>query len=102
MYRVTVVVKYLGWVDLDLGFSAILPNYTIQPVQPNSHLSNQNRADSGMTEIVVNPTQVCDHQSHPVPLALRGGRSVGGHYARALVFIAHSSYMHEGKERVVD
>ena len=40
--------------------------------------------------------------SHPVPLALRGGRSVGGHYARALVFIAHSSYMHEGKERVVD
>ena len=58
MYRVTVVVKYLGWVDLDLGFSAILPNYTIQPVQPNSHLSNQNRADSGMTEIVVNPTQV--------------------------------------------
>ena len=49
-YRVTLVVPPPCPVD--------------QPILQNSHLPKQNQA--GMTKIIVNPTQVRDHQSHPV------------------------------------
>ena len=34
---------------------------TIQPALPNSRLPKQNRADSGITKIMVNPNQARDH-----------------------------------------
>ena len=43
LYSMTMVVRDMGWVNLDLG---------------NSHLPRQNLADSGMTKNIVNPTHV--------------------------------------------
>ena len=63
-YRVTLVVAYLGWVDIDLN---VPPSCTAsQSNLSNPYLPKQNLTDSGMTKITFNPTQVGDHQSHPV------------------------------------
>ena len=43
-YRVTLVVVTLGWVDLDFDDPSSCP--AAQPVLPNSHMHEQNRADS--------------------------------------------------------
>ena len=55
----------LGWVDLDLGFSTILPKGA-QPVLPISHQPGQNQAEGGTEKIKVNPTEVCQEMCHPV------------------------------------
>ena len=62
------MVTYLDWVDLDLEFVNPLAQLHIQQVLPNSYVPKQNRADSDLTKIIVNPTQVCVHQSHPVKI----------------------------------
>ena len=62
--RVTLVVAYLGLVNFDSDVPPFCP--TAQPILTNFHLSKQNRTDSGIAKIKVNPTQVRDHQSHPV------------------------------------
>ena len=54
----------MGWVDFDLDAPPICP--AAQLTQPYSNLPKQNQADRGMTKIKVNPTQVRDHQSHPI------------------------------------
>ena len=59
---------YVGWVDLDLGCFTILPNYTASSAKflySCIYMPKQNREDSGMTKIVVHPTQMRDHQNHP-------------------------------------
>ena len=48
LYRVTLVVAYLGCVYLDLDVPSPCPH--TQPVLPNSHLPNQNPADSGTSK----------------------------------------------------
>ena len=47
----------LGSVDLDLGCSTILPSF---------HQPKQNRADSGLVKIKVNPTQLREEMDLPV------------------------------------
>ena len=42
-------------------------------------MHKQNRADSGMTEIIVNPAKVLDHQIHPVGTYLRKSRRPANH-----------------------
>ena len=49
LYRVTHLVANLGWVDLDLGSSYLLP-----------------KQDGGTSQIKVNPTQVRHQMCHPV------------------------------------
>ena len=61
-YRLTLVVADLSWVDFDLGVSASCP--VARPILPNTHLPKQNQADNGITQIIVNPTEVRNHQSH--------------------------------------
>ena len=52
-YRVTLVVKYLGWVDLDAGSSF-------------GWWAATAKQDGETYQILVNPTKVFDPQSHPV------------------------------------
>ena len=55
-------VPWLGWL-----ISNVPPPCPVdQPILPNSKLPKQNQAERGMIKIIVNPTQVRDHQSHPV------------------------------------
>ena len=49
----------------------------MQPVLPNSHLPKQSKADSGITKIIVNPTQVGNHQSHPAERVVEMAESAG-------------------------
>ena len=58
------VVSYLGRVNFDLDVPLFCP--TDQSILPNFNLPKQNRANSGMSKIKVNPTQDTDHQPHPV------------------------------------
>ena len=37
-----------------------------QQIQPYSRLPKLDQADSGITSLNINPTQVTDHQPHPV------------------------------------
>ena len=55
MYRVTVVVGGMDWVELALRCSNVLPSYAANSAK--SHLPKQNLADSGISKIIVNPTQ---------------------------------------------
>ena len=59
LYRMTLVVANLGWVDFDLGCSIILPSCPDDSAK--FHLHRQNVADSRLTKILVNPTKVHDH-----------------------------------------
>ena len=56
----------LGWVDFDLGAPPSWP--AAQRLGPNFHLLRQNWADSGTTNIKVNPTQsqVSERMNHPL------------------------------------
>lgn len=60
LYGVRLVVTDLGWVPFHLHVPSSCP--AAQPI----HLSKQNWAGSGMAKIKANPTQVRDHQTHPV------------------------------------
>ena len=60
----TKVVRHMGWFDLGLGCSTNLLSYPA--ILPNPHLPRQKLADSGRTEIIVNPSHVPDHFCHPV------------------------------------
>ena len=53
--RVSQLFVGLGWVDFDLGVPPSCP--AAQPLLPNSHQPNQNRADGGTLKIQVDPTQ---------------------------------------------
>ena len=61
---------WLWWSGTLVGFTLIFnvppPCPVDQPIPPNSHLPKQNQVDRGMTKIIVNPTQVHNHQNHPV------------------------------------
>ena len=63
-YRVNHQLADLGWVDCDLDVPSILPNLLKQFCQ--SLMPRQNRADSGIAKIKVNPTQVCELMVNPV------------------------------------
>ena len=60
MYRVTLVVEYLGWVDYDFGHSTNCPVL----------LGLGTGWSTGQGEVTlkrrVNPTKAIDHLSHPV------------------------------------
>ena len=45
----------MGWVNFDLDVPPACP--VAHTILPNSRLPKQNRADSGMTKIIANPTQ---------------------------------------------
>ena len=59
---------------MDLDFPSSCP--AAQPLLPDSHPPKQNRAGSGMKNSKVNPTQVCDHEPHPVVLMMLPVRPV--------------------------
>ena len=61
VYRVTLVVKCLGWVDIDMECSTS----TIQLAWVVDSCCSGPSA-MGTLQIQVNPTKVLDHQSHPV------------------------------------
>ena len=65
-YRVALVVADLGLVDCDIGHSTVCPILLGQ--NGNWQNSQGNWAIWWNIQIKVNPTQVCDHQSHPVSL----------------------------------
>ena len=55
------VVTDLGWSDFDWD---VPPSCQVaQPILPKAYLPKLNRADNGMTKIIVNPTQIHDHQT---------------------------------------
>jgi len=56
VYRVTMGVGDMGWVDLDLGLSTILPSYQDNPGYP--HPPRHDLAEIGVTKMIVSPTHV--------------------------------------------
>ena len=67
MYRVGLVVGYLGWVDFEFGHSFVCAVLLGQMVIWWNWLCCWSRWWN--TLIKVNPTQVCDHQSQPVGIS---------------------------------
>ena len=68
-YKVNHNLTNLGWIDFDLHVLPILPDCpTAQQVLPNSHLSKQNRADSGIAKIKLTQTWVREVMGHPYTL----------------------------------
>ena len=63
-YSVNLVIVSRVWVDFDLEVPQTC--HTAQPILLSFHLPKLNWADRGMTKNKVNPTQVHDHQVHPV------------------------------------
>ena len=61
LYRVTHLLANLGWVDLDLECSTILPSCSASSANCPSA-----QAEGGTSKIKVNPTQICQKMCHPV------------------------------------
>ena len=57
---------WLWWLHSLVGLILIFNTSPFPVDKPNSHLSKQNRAGSGMTRLIVNTTHVCEHPIHPV------------------------------------
>ena len=63
MYRATMVVSDLGWVDIDLGHTIVC---LVLPQQMGTWLNRLGSwAKWWNISIKVNPTHVTDHQPHP-------------------------------------
>ena len=68
IYRVTLVVTYLGWVESDLFHSTVCPVLLGQMGIWQNRLVSRARWWN-IKKIKVIPTKVHDHQSHPVQIA---------------------------------